>query len=224
MSTATLLLLADGRFPSGGHAHSGGLEAAVARSRVRDLDTLHEFLVGRLATSGFVASAFAASACLRTVGGSLDLGALEDALDARTPSKALRNAARKQGRSLCRAARVIWPTPDVQAAFAWAGGVSQPIAMGVVAAAAGLSPIEAATVMAYSTVAGSAGAAVRLLGLDPYEVNAVVAALGPACDETAARAAARADGPIDALPADAAPMLDISAEEHAAWEVRLFAS
>ena len=32
-----LLLLADGRFPSGGHAHSGGLEAAVVRERVRDL-------------------------------------------------------------------------------------------------------------------------------------------------------------------------------------------
>jgi len=30
MHTA-LLMLADGRFPSGGHAHSGGLEAAVVR-------------------------------------------------------------------------------------------------------------------------------------------------------------------------------------------------
>ena len=31
---ATLLLLADGRLPAGGHAHSGGLEAAVAAGRV----------------------------------------------------------------------------------------------------------------------------------------------------------------------------------------------
>ncbi|MBM0204330.1 urease accessory protein UreF, partial [Micromonospora sp. STR1s_5] len=28
-----LLLLADGRFPAGAHAHSGGLEAAVAAGR-----------------------------------------------------------------------------------------------------------------------------------------------------------------------------------------------
>ncbi|HEX5201072.1 MAG TPA: hypothetical protein VFW27_14175, partial [Actinoplanes sp.] len=35
MSLATLLVLADGRLPSGGHAHSGGLEAQVAGGRVR---------------------------------------------------------------------------------------------------------------------------------------------------------------------------------------------
>jgi urease accessory protein len=216
MGTATLLLLADGRFPAGGHAHSGGLEAAVADSRVRDLESLRGFLSGRLATSGLVAAAFAAYACAHPV----DLDSLELALDARTPSKALRNAARKQGRSLCRAARVAWPS----ATFARVDDISQPIALGVVAAAAGLGPIDAATVMAYTTVTGPAGAAIRLLGLDPYEVNALVAALGPACDETAARAVTFVDGPIDALPANAAPLLDISAEDHAAWEVRLFAS
>ena len=31
---SVLLLLADGRFPAGGHAHSSGLEAAVAAGRV----------------------------------------------------------------------------------------------------------------------------------------------------------------------------------------------
>jgi urease accessory protein len=224
MASATLLLLADGRFPSGGHAHSGGLEAAVAHSRVTDLASLRAFLVGRLATAGLVASAFAAAACRHTANGRLELRALEDALDARTPALPLRVSSRKQGRSLCRAAKVIWPAPEVLAAAAHPGGASQPVAMGVVAAAAGLGVHEAATVMAYSTVSGPASAAVRLLGLDPYEVNGVVAALAGACDETARRAAAHADGPIGELPADAAPLLDISAEEHAAWEVRLFAS
>src|SRR5689334_24108358 len=100
MGTSTLLLLADGRFPAGGHAHSGGLEAAVAHQRVTDLDTLREFLSGRLATSGLVAAAFAAYASAHP----FEVDSLEGALDARTPSKALRIAARKQGRSLCRAA------------------------------------------------------------------------------------------------------------------------
>src|SRR6185312_14530712 len=161
------------------------------------------------------AAAFAAYACRQALAGPLDLHTLEGALDARTPSKALRIAARKQGRSLCRAARVAWPAPAVTTAADRAGGVSQPIALGVVAAAAGLTPLEAATVMAYATVTGPAGAAVRLLGLDPYAVNAVVAALAPAADATAERATARAGGPIDALPANAAPLLDISAEDHA---------
>jgi urease accessory protein len=219
MSRTAFLLLADGRFPAGGHAHSGGLEAAVARSRVRDLDTLHAFLTGRLATAGLVAAAFAAAAC------ELDeLEQLERALDARTPSKALRRAARQQGRSLCRAARAIWPSDRVRAASARPGGVSHAIALGVVADAAGLGPLEAASVAAYSTVSGPASAAVRLLGLDPYRVHGLLAALAEATDATVERALGYAGGPIDDLPAASAPLLDLSAENHATWEVRLFAS
>jgi urease accessory protein len=223
MSRATLLLLADGRFPAGGHAHSGGLEAAVARSRVRDLDTLHTFLVGRLATAGLVAAAFAAAACGAAFGAA-ELDGLEGALDARTPSAALRRAARQQGRSLCRAARVIWPSDRVLAASARPGGVSHPIALGVVTNAAGLGSPDAASVAAYSAVSGPASAAVRLLGLDPYRVHALLAALAGAVDATAERALASASGPIDDLPAASAPLLELSAENHAAWEVRLFAS
>ena len=40
MSRAALLLLADGRFPAGGHAHSGGVEAAVTHGAVHDTDSL----------------------------------------------------------------------------------------------------------------------------------------------------------------------------------------
>jgi urease accessory protein len=45
-----VLLLADGRFPSGAHAHSLGLEAAVAAGLVDDLDGLHAWLEGCLGT------------------------------------------------------------------------------------------------------------------------------------------------------------------------------
>jgi hypothetical protein len=60
-----LLLLSDGRFPAGGHAHSGGIEAAVMAGRVTDVDTLGLFLAGRLATAGRVAAALAAAAADR---------------------------------------------------------------------------------------------------------------------------------------------------------------
>jgi urease accessory protein len=73
-------------------------------------------------------------------------------------------------------------------------------------------------------VTGPASAAVRLLGLDPYGVHALLAGLAGDCDRVAAHAAARTDEPIDALPAAGAPLLDVGAEVHAAWEVRLFAS
>ena len=214
MSLATLLVLADGRLPAGGHAHSGGLEPAVSAGRVRDLDDLAGFLVGRLATAGTVAAAFAAVACARP-GAYLELDA---GLDARTPSPALRKASRARGRALVRAGRAMWPVPAI------GREPHHPVALGAVAAAAGLAPRDAAVAAAYGTLTGPATAAVRLLGLDPYRVHALLAGLAVECDRIAADAAARTDDPVDALPAAGAPLLDIGAERHASWEVRLFAS
>jgi urease accessory protein len=258
----TLLVLADGRLPAGGHAHSGGLEAAVTAGRVHDLATLEAFLRGRLATAGLVAAAFAAATTHRltnartadsvehldtvlgldTVTGldsstgldtakALDTVEMLDAvreldagLDARTPSPALRRASRAQGRALLRAGRAMWTLPAGQAYSANPDGPHQSVALGVVAAAAGLPPGHAALVAAYGSVSGSASAAVRMLGLDPYPVHGLLARLAAACDETADRAANVAHLGVSDLPAASAPLLDISAEDHSAWEVRLFAS
>ena len=214
MSLATLLVLADGRLPSGGHAHSSGLETAVASGRVRDVEDVDGFLRGRLATSGLVAAVFAAACCARTEKWS----SLDHGLDARTPSPALRKASRAQGRALMRAGRAMWPVRDV------GRDPHHPIALGALAAAAGLGPAEAAVAAAHGTVTGPASAAVRLLGLDPYAVHALLARLAPECDRIAADAASRINDPVDDLPAAGAPLLDIGAELHATWEVRLFAS
>jgi len=214
MSLATLLVLADGRLPAGGHAHSGGLEAAVAAGRVRDLDGLGGFLRGRLATSGIVSAAFAAVGCARTK----EWFDLDSGLDARTPSAALRKASRAQGRALMRAGRAMWPVP------AAGREPHHPVALGLVAAGAGLTPREAAVAAAYGTLTGPATAGVRLLGLDPYGAHALLAGLAGECDRIADDAAARINDPVDALPAAGAPLLDIGAELHATWEVRLFAS
>jgi urease accessory protein len=212
---ASLLVLADARLPAGGHAHSGGLEATVAAGRVADLAGLDGFLRGRLATAGRVAAAFAAAACARPS----EAPELDAALDARTPSPAARRASRAQGRALLRAGRALWPVTVTAPA-----DPHQPVALGVVAAAAGLEPVHAATAAAYGSVAGPAGAAIRLLSLDPYRVHALLAALAPACDELATAAAKSAHDPVEALPAASAPLLDLAAEAHATWEVRLFAS
>jgi urease accessory protein len=214
MSVATLLLLADGRLPSGGHAHSGGLEPQITAGRVRDVDGLAGFLRGKLATGGLVSAAFAAAACADvTRSAELDAG-----LDARTPSPALRKASRAQGRALLRAGRAMWPV------VAAGREPHQPVALGALASAAGLTPADAAIAAAHGLVTGSASAAVRLLGLDPYAVHALLARLAPECDRIAAEATARSGDPVDALPAAGAPLLDIGAEHHATWEVRLFAS
>ncbi|MFN2502733.1 MAG: urease accessory protein UreF [Acidimicrobiales bacterium] len=221
MAQAALLLLADGRFPSGGHAHSGGLEAVVATGGVRTVAQLDAFLRGRLATAGLTAAALAALSCAHAGQWAL----LDDETDARVPSPALRLASRRQGRQLLRAGRVAWPGALLDGlSEALPDGPHHPVALGAVAAAAGLPPVSAALVAASGSVTGPAAAAVRLLSLDPMAVSRVLADLSPAIDDLADRAAAAARSPLRDLPAVSAPLLDIGAEAHATWEVRLFAS
>ncbi|MFE3675541.1 urease accessory protein UreF, partial [Streptomyces griseus] len=175
MSRAALLVLADGRFPAGGHAHSGGAEPAVADGRVRDADSLADFCRGRLHTAGLTAAALAAAAAH-----GLDPLALDEAADARTPSPALRATARKLGRQMMRAARATWPGPELDAlARARPRGAHQPVVLGLTARSAGLGPEDAAHCVAYETVSGPATAVVRLLSLDPFHATAVLARLAP---------------------------------------------
>jgi urease accessory protein len=219
-----LLQLGDGRFPSGGHAHSGGMEAAAAREGIDDLPALERFLQGRLATVGRVAAAFAAASCER-FGDAAGLAALDRELRARTPSPALRRASRRLGRQLLRAGRAVWPHRGLDALAASPGdGPYQPVSFGAVAAAASLDPHAAALATAHDAVVSPATAAVRLLGIDPFAVHALIARLGDRIEAVADDAARLAGPEPGELPATASPLLDVAAEEHAGWQTRLFAS
>ncbi|MER5912711.1 urease accessory UreF family protein [Streptomyces sp. NPDC001982] len=224
MTRAALLVLADGRFPAGGHAHSGGAEAAVKAGRITGAASLEDFCRGRLHTAGLVAASLAAAAVLGA-----DPGELDAAADARTPSPALRGAARRLGRQLMRAARATWPSAELDAlAREFPKGAHQPVVLGLAARAAGLGPDDAAYCATYESVSGPATATVRLLSLDPFDATGVLARLVPELDRVADRAVEAArqvlDDGVDALPAASAPLLEIGAEAHAAWPVRLFAS
>jgi urease accessory protein len=96
--------------------------------------------------------------------------------------------------------------------------------LGTGVALAGGTPELAARAAALAGCAGPASAAVRLLGLDPFAVQGLLARLASAIDACAASAARAAGGPPKALPADAAPALDLLADFHLTAEVRLFAS
>jgi len=224
MTVATLLLLADGRFPAGGHGHSGGMEEAVADGRVVDLDTLAGFLRGRLWTVGRCDAALSAAACAEATADAPAWALLDAEAAARCPSAALRRSARSLGRGLLRVAATAWPgpwAPRLRAALP--DGPFASVALGAAAAAAGVEPGGAALACAHGAVAAPAWAAVRLLGLDPLAVAAVLAGLAPELDAVA-RLVAGVGRDWTALPAASAPLIDIGAERHAAWEVRLFAS
>jgi urease accessory protein len=177
---------------------------------------------------------------------------LDAEADARTPSPAQREASRRQGRALLRAARIAWPDAEWLADLAAPLGAAVPLSvgpqhavaprelgapmrehrsgphhavvLGAAAAAAGCAPGEAAHVAAYQSVAGPASAAVRLLALDPMRAAGVVAAMAGAIAATAGQAARHAAGPLDELPFPSAPALDLLAEAHVTAEVRLFES
>lgn len=223
------LLLADSRFPGGGHVHSGGLEEAVARKLISGETDLPGFLFGRLRTAGELAAVFAAASAYavpqrvnREYWTRLDAE-----LDARTPSAAQRAASRAQGRGTVRAGRIAWPSPVLDDLLTATPAPHHPVIVGALVGIAGGSPRDAALVVGYLAVSGPASAAVRLLGLDPFQVNAAVAALATELGALADRAAsAAATDPAD-LPAPGAPALDLLAEAHLRRhneEVRLFAS
>jgi urease accessory protein len=222
------LVLADSRFPGGGHAHSGGLEEAAARRLVSTEDDLPGFLLGRLRTAGELSAVFAAAAAhgARRGAGPRFWAELDAELDARTPSAAQREASRAQGSGVRRAMKASFIARGaLNGAF-----IARPhhaVALGVAVGLGGGLPIDAALAAAYLSVSGPASAAVRLLGLDPLRVNASLLALASEIQAVAERAEACAAWQPAELPAPGAPGLDLLAEAHARAhekEVRLFAS
>ena len=222
VTTAALMLLADSRFPTGAHAHSAGIEASHGHGDVRCVADLETFLDGRLQTTASVDAAFAAAAC----DGRAAVEELDHELAIRTPSPRLRTISRALGRQLLRPAERAWPSNRYAALrTVHHDGPMQPLSLGVVAAAAGLTPRDAALCSLHHLVGAVTTAAVRLMGLDPFEVHALAARFAPRLDELASIAATQAGTSAAAdLPAANSVLADILAEHHATWEVRLFAS
>lgn len=224
-----LLLLADGRLPAGGHAHSSGMEQAVDDGVVVDLESLGEVLLGRLETVGILEAQVAARACrlagqydVTRRGDSELLGAgladLDAAFTARLTSPAARRASRAQGSAHARLGRRVFP--DAAPVFDAAGPAPHlAVALGLLSAATGAQPGAAAALAAYHAVAGPGSAALRLLGLDPVGVTALLARL---VRHAASLLAAGPGG--DELPLLTSPVFEILHERHDEREERLFAS
>jgi urease accessory protein len=100
----------------------------------------------------------------------------------------------------------------------------QPVTLGAVGHAAGLSPHDVALCSLHHLMGTMTTAAVRLMGLDPFDVHALAAARASRLEELADEAAAWAGCAPSELPAFTSVLADIYAEHHATWETRLFAS
>ena len=252
MVSSLLLLLLDSRAPAGAHGHSGGMESAVTAGLVADVADVERFCRFRLRTSGPAAAAFAAVACDLWRAGPGDTpesdaaarwAELDGEFGARVASPASRAASRQLGSGLRRLVRSMAPEADLATPWRLVPGPAphQPLVLGSAVAIADGDARLAALAAALGTCTLPASAAVRLLGLDPYAVQGVLAGLGAEIDETgragaqfAAGIGRETDRPglpesgglacYAKLPAGAAPALDLLADVHARSEVRLFAS
>jgi len=240
-SVHALLLLADGRFPGGGHAHSAGVEAAVNDGRVTDVASLAAFTEGRLHTVGLVDISFAMATAVHlgpsgpserevpsrasdAVAARRLLGRLDAEVDARTPAPPLRAASRRLGRQLLRVGTRCWPSALLALAAEGAYDPHQSVVFGLVGLAAGLGVEDIGGLVAHHNLTIPMQAGVRLLGLDPFAVAAASATLGGVAADVVAAAGSFAIGPIEALPARSATLIDLAATTHAAADGRLFAT
>ena len=212
------LLLADGRWPGGGYAHSGGLEPAVAEGAVHDAASLASFAAGRLTTIGVVEAWLTGAAwAAASIGDHHALSALQDECEARTPSPCLRAAGRGLGRGLRRVAQRVWPSVVFDTSIE-----QYPVVLGAVAAAGGLSQDESVQLCVHHALFGPLNAAPKLMPIDMADVCAIAVQLAPVASAAVAEAMWALD--TDDQPCWSAPLIELRAERHADWEVRLFAS
>ena len=238
-SRATLLMLGDGRLPSGGYAHSGGLEQAIRQGWVTDVSDLKDFLRGRLHTTGLMNAAFAVSArhivgdhrSLAEAGDrpadttvdetAESLTVLDAELCARTPAPALRATGEWLGTLMLRSMQRIHPHPLLEYL---PKGLQQPLVYGAVGRALELGAAETAAVVLHEAVTGPATAAVKLMSIDPFQAHGAILSLGEELDVAAEAAADYELTPARDLPALSSPLSDFAAEMHVKDHVRLFAS
>jgi urease accessory protein len=222
-----LLLLTDSRFPAGGYAHSGGLEAAVEDGL--GVDEVPAFLRGRLRGVSWPEACLAVAA--RRAADVDELLALDGEALARCPSPPLRLASGRLGSQLLRTASTVWPGA-LDEYRAESRATPRPLAFGAVAAVAGLDDRETAYAYLYEDAATVTTAAVRLLPVDGAVAARWLVEVGGELAELAEKAAPAHGYPCTGpcvpmghgLPGSFAPRLELGSLVHAAREGRLFAS
>lgn len=248
-SRSALLVLADGRLPTGGYAHSAGLEQTIRQGWVTDIAGLRDFLRGRLHTTGLMNAAFAVAAwnavdesiteagparssnaeltSASTSGTASTTSTAEALLElnaeliARTPSPALRRIGAWLGTLMLRSMRSIHPHPLLETL---PKDLQQPLVYGAVGRVLGLSDADTAATILHEAVTGPATAAVKLMHIDPFQAHGAIIDLAADLDDAAERATDFGRGDPAEIPALSAPLSDFAAELHEGDNVRLFAS
>ena len=218
------LLLADARLPTGAHAHSSGLEAALLGGL--PAGQVPGYLQSRLRTTAAL-DASAAVLAHRIANEAAQVAKdsrfveLEAALTARTPAPAMRQASRQLGRGLLRLGRSLYPATEPLGMLATClPAPSRPIALGVLAAVLGSDASGAALACCYDEAQSVAAAALKLLPMDPAVATKWVLDSAELIDAVVCQALDTDS--IRDLPAASAPWMEQWSQDHGTRTRRLF--
>ncbi len=214
-----VLQLADSGFPTGGFAHSGGLEAAVQHGEVRGREGLERFareLLWQVGRGGLPLLGAAHREPER-------LGEWDARLEAFLTNHVANRASRTQGRAFLDTCARIFPEPvgPVRQAARDAGlRYHHAPVFGAVLRVLDVDLLDAQRLLLSLSLRGALSAAVRMGIVGTHESHQLQHACSPLLDEVLA---ACADLGPDAL-AQTSPLLDLLGSTHDRLYSRLFLS
>jgi len=200
LSDFTLWQLADSAFPTGGFAHSAGLEAAWQHGEVRNREQLVSFVEASLHQLGHAALPFVTAAHDEPT----RLDEFDRLCDAFTSNHVANRASRAQGRALLTAVERVFKSevrsPKSEVEFAHFAPV-----FGACFRRLTISRDTTARMFFFNHVRGLFAAAVRLNIVGPMEAQALQHGLTPTMEQVLARCETRG---LDDL-AQTSPLLDL---------------
>ncbi len=215
-----ILQIADSSFPTGGFAHSAGLEATMALGEVATAAALDTYVAAHLWNTGHAALPFVGAAHDR----SADLPALCDWIDATLTNHVVNRASRTQGRAFLATCAQVFVEPYVVQLSdrARRREVTPHLApvFGAVLCAIGVARRDTLALHLHLALRGIVSAAVRLGAVGPLEAQRLQLRHGATLDSVLAECS-------DLRPEDAAtvaPLHDICGATHDALYARLFQS
>lgn len=220
------LQLTDTLFPSGGHAHSFGLESYVHEGIVRDRASFQRLAASMITFSIGPCDAVIIQLIYQGLAkGSLDeVIKLDTMLESMKVVKEFREGSRQMGQSLLRVAEELWEDKTISE---FAEKIRErrcfghyPVAFALISKTAGLSSQEAILAYLYLFLSGLTAAALRLVPLGQKDGQKVLKELQPLLTTVAERALKAGKDELSSF----TPALDIRGMRHERLYCRLFRS